>query len=131
MSRDTLLDRGRLAAQGGMSDTCTIRRRTGSAVNPTTAVETPTYITVYSGMCRIKMAPAFARPFEVAESHILAIRLEVQLPITVTGLKVRDEFSVITSRHDSDLVGRLFLLRDLMHMTDATARRVQVIERTD
>lgn len=131
MSRDSVLTRGRTAALVGFSDTCVIRRQTGSTVDPVSAVETPAYQTVYSGPCRLKIAQALADQHEVAEDRTLLLRLEAQLPISVVGLKVRDELSVTASPHDGDLVGRVFLIRDLMHETDATARRVQVVERTD
>ena len=61
---------------------------------------------------------------------MLLLRLEVQLPMTVTGLRVSDEITIDTSAHDPDLVDRVFLVRDLAHKSHATARRVQVTEKT-
>jgi hypothetical protein len=131
MSRDALLARGRAAALAGMSDTCLIRRVVSSVVDAFTGAETPTYSTIYSGGCRIKQARAESVNVEVAGDHLLLLRLEVQLPVTVVGLEVRDQVTITASPHDADLVGRTFLVRDLMHMTDGTSRRIQVVERTD
>ena len=47
------------------------------------------------------------------------------------GLEVNDEITITASVNDADLVGRVFLVRDLMHKTHPTARRVGVVERTD
>jgi hypothetical protein len=38
--------------------------------------------------------------------------------------------TITASVNDPDLVGRVFLIRDLFHKTEPTARRVGVIERT-
>jgi hypothetical protein len=130
MSRDALLARGRAAALAGMTDSCTIRRVVSSSVDPFTGAETPTYSTLYTGACRVQQSIAQADPHDVGEDHVLLLRLEFQLPISVTGLKVRDEITVTASPHDPDLVGRPFLVRDLFHKTDATSRRVQATERT-
>lgn len=131
MSRETVLARGRAAALAGMTDTCTIRRPSGSSVDTFSGVETVTYDTLYTGPCRVKHANAMAEAHDVAEDHVLLLRLEIQLPISVTGLQVRDLVTITASSHDADLTGRNFVIRDLMHMTDATARRVQAVERTD
>jgi hypothetical protein len=67
---------------------------------------------------------------DVGEDSLLLLRLEVQLPMTVTGLEVGDEITITAAARDADLVGRVFRIHDLAHKTDATARRVQCIERT-
>lgn len=132
MSRDSALARGRTAADLGMVDACTIRRRTGQTSDPVTGDAVPTYLSPdpYTGKCRVQQASlAQAAQQDVGEDFLLILRLEVQLPIAVTGLAVDDEVTITASR-DADLVGRVFLIRDLFHKTDATARRVGVIERT-
>lgn len=132
MSRDSVLTRGRTAAEAGMVDACTIRRITGRSTNLTTGAVTPTYLSPdpYAGKCRIQQKQATATREEAGEDHLLMLRLEVQVPMTVTGLEVGDEITVTASAHDADLVGRVFLIHDLAHKTHATARRVQCIERT-
>ena len=130
MSRATVLARGRVAAEAGFVDSCTIRRITGSTTDPNSGVITPTYSTLYIGKCRVQQAQAQAPPTDAGEAYLLLLRLEVQLPMTVTGLRVSDEITIDTSAHDPDLVDRVFLVRDLAHKSHATARRVQVTEKT-
>lgn len=129
MSAASVLARGRAAAEGLMVDACTIRRITGESTGPG-GVVTPTYSTLYTGKCRIQQSKADAQQQEVGEAYALMLRLEVQLPMSVTGLRAEDEVTVTASAHDADLIGRVFLIRDLAHATHKTARRVQVQERT-
>jgi len=129
MSRASALARGQAAALASMVDACTIRRRTGEATNPDTSVITPTWASLYAGVCRVQQSLAQADQHDVGEDFQLRLRLVVQLPVTVTGLQVNDEITITSSR-DADLVGRVFLIRDLFHKTDETARRVGVTERT-
>lgn len=51
--------------------------------------------------------------------------------MSVVGLEAGDEITITAATFDADLTGRLFKIRDLMHKTHATARRVQIIEKTD
>lgn len=130
MSRDSVLARGRAAAEGGMVDACVIRRVTGDTSDPDTGVETPTYATVYTGKCRVQQHQATADQQDIGEDHLLLLRIEVQLPMSATGLEVGDEVTMTASVHDADLVDRVFVVHDLAHKTEATARRVQCVERT-
>lgn len=129
MSRQQLLEEARAFALEGMVDTCTIRRVTGETTNAD-GVITPTYTVLYSGVCRIQQQQPYAERKDVGEAYLLALRLEVQLPMTVTGLEPDDETTIDTSLMDADLPGRVFVVRDLAHKTDATSRRVQCQEIT-
>lgn len=130
MSRAALLARARAAAQAGMADTCTIRRRAGETTDENSGVVTPTWDDLYAGKCRVQQAIAQAAQHDVGEDYLLQMRLDVQLPMAVTGLAVGDEIT-ITASQDPDLVGRVFRVRDLFHKTDASSRRVGATERTD
>lgn len=129
MSAASVLARGRAAAELLMVDACTIRRKTGESTGAG-GVVTPTYSTLYAGKCRVQQAAAQAQQQDPGEAYVLMLRLEVQLPMSVTGLQTEDEVTITASAHDPDLVGRVFLIRDLAHATHKTARRVQVLERT-
>lgn len=129
MSRTSVLARAQAAAERRMFDACTIRRITGAVADPDTGRETPTYTVLYTGKCRIQQATAQAQREDVGEDHQLLLRLEVQLPTSVTGLQVGDQVTV-TSSLDADLVGRTFRAHDLAHKTEVSARRVQCLERT-
>ncbi len=129
MSAAEVLARGRAFAAELLVDECTIRRRTGEATGPG-GVVTPTHEVLYQGKCRVQQAAATASSSDVGEDMLLMLRLEVQLPMSVTGLRVEDEVTVDTSAHDPDLPGRVFVVKDLAHKSHATARRVGVVERT-
>lgn len=130
MSRASVLARGRAAAEAGMVDTCTVSRVTGETTDENTGAVTPTRSTLYTGACRVQQRTASSSPAEAGESYALMLALEVQLPMSVTGIKTEDEITITASVHDADLVGRVFLVRSLAHKSHATARRVGVVERT-
>jgi hypothetical protein len=130
MSRATVLKRGQLAAEAGMVDACAIRRRTGSVTDRDTGASTPTYAALYSGPCKVQNSRAEAGRSDVGEDYLLLLRLEVHLPMSVTGLQAGDEIVITAAAHDADLPGRVFRIHDLAHKTFATARRVGVIEKT-
>lgn len=130
MSRASALTRGRKAAAAGMVDACTIRRRTGVTVDDNTGEDTVTWQDLYAGKCRVQQKSAQAQERSPGEDEQLLIAEEVQLPILVTGLQVRDEITITAAAHDPALVGTVFLVRDLFAKTHPTARRVGVTRRT-
>lgn len=135
MSRASALARGRLAAELGMGDTCTIRRVTGETFDAFSGVPVKTYRSPdpYAGKCRVQQTRGESTQEDAGEDFFRLLRLELQLPISVVGLELNDEVTItaVGPRRDPDLVGRVFLIRDLMHKTDATSRRPQIVERTD
>lgn len=130
MSRASVLARGRLMAEAGMIDACSVRRLTGVTTNPDTGARTPTYATLYTGKCRVQQHQAVAREEDSGQDFLLLLQIEVQLPMAVTGLQVGDEITIAASVNDADLPGRVFRVHDLAHKSEATARRVQCTERT-
>jgi hypothetical protein len=129
MSATSVMLQGRARAEALMQDTCVIRRRSGETTDENTGEVTPTYTQLYNGRCRVQQRVANASPAEAGEAYALMLALEVQLPMSVTGLRTEDEI-VITESLDPDLVDRVFVIRALAHKTHATARRVGVVERT-
>lgn len=130
MSRASALARGRAMAELGMVDACVIRRVTGTATDDFSGTVTPTYADLYTGKCRVQQHQATADTKDVGEDQQFLLRIEVQLPMSVTGLRVGDEITMTSSASDPDLPGRMFRIHDLAHKTEATARRVQCVERT-
>jgi hypothetical protein len=132
MSRATVLARGRVAAEAGMVDACTIRRNTGETTDPFSGETSDTYVELYDGKCRFQQSGGGARANQqdAGEAYLLLQQVEVQLPISVTGLMVGDVVTITAAGRDEDLVGRVLRIRDLMTKTDSTARRVQVEEIT-
>lgn len=121
---------GQRLAERLMTDACLIRRRTGEYTDPSTGVITPTYATVYEGKCRVQQQTTQATEAKPGGAHLLILRLELQVPIAVTGVEVADEVKVTASLADPDLTGRTLYVRDLAHKSQATSRRFQVMERT-
>lgn len=130
MSADVLTAQGRARAESLMVDTCTIRRQTDVATDENTGQTTPIFTELYDGKCRVQQRVANATSAEAGEAYALLLALEVQLPMSVTGLQTEDQITITESVNDPDLEGRVFLIRSLAHKTHATARRVGVVERT-
>jgi hypothetical protein len=133
MSRSSVLAHGRAKAEAGMADACTIRRRnTGGTTDPVTGYPTQAYTQLYSGKCRVQQITGTSRPHNVGEDFVLISRIDVQVPVVGSeGLAVNDEITITAAVNDADLVGRVFLVHDLAHKSEATARRVACTERTD
>lgn len=132
-SRASALARGQVVAELGMVDACTIRRPNGATTTDDfSGTVTPAYDSpdLYTGKCRVQQHQATANQQDVGEDYLLLLRLEVQVPVMVIGLKVGDLITITASVHDADLVGRTFLVHDLAHKSEPTARRVQCTERT-
>ncbi|MEU1240046.1 DUF6093 family protein [Micromonospora parva] len=127
---DAVLARGRAAAEALMVDQCVVRRDNGTTYDPETGYPTPNTTEVYAGKCRIQQQTASAGQRDVGEATVLLLRLEVQLPMSVVGVRVDDVVEVTASVHDPDLPGRRFRVRELAHKTHATARRLGVEELT-
>lgn len=130
MSRASVLAAGQAIALASMVDTCVIKRRGADTMDPFSGTSTTPLTTLYTGQCRVQAARAEAFEHDAGQDFLLLLRLEVQLPVSVTGLEVADEITITAATHDPDLVGRVFRIHDLMHKTEPTARRVQVTERT-
>lgn len=132
MNLDATLARGRAAAERLMVDTVTIDRWDGTYTNnETTGAQTKNYgAALYNGKARIQQNAAVSQEDAGAGRVVTTLRLELQVPVTVTGLKVDDRVTVDASVGDADLVGRVFRVSDLHHKTHATARRVAIEEVT-
>lgn len=128
MSADSVLIRAQAAALALMVDSCVITRLSSTASNPETGSTLSVYTTIYSGVCRIQQRSILARAFNVAEAEVYMVRLELHLPVSVTGVLADDVVAVTASRHDPDLLTHSFRTRELGHKTYASARRFELIE---
>lgn len=136
------LARMRAAAETLMVDTVTIDRWDGTtSIDENTLAETKNYAApLYgptvntdsgrNGRARIQQHAAVSDEEAGPGRTVTTLRLELQLPITVTGLQVDDRVVVDAAVHDPDLVGREFRISDLHHKTHATSRRVAIEEIT-
>jgi len=128
MSATSITLRGRTAAEALMVDTCQIQRVASLATDPDTGVVTPTYSTVYTGKCRLKLAVAVARPLTVGEAQEFTQHPILSLPATTTGILVDDILTVTASLLMPILVGRVFHLRAVPGQTHMTAARFEIFE---
>lgn len=128
MSRETVLARAQAAALASMVDAGRIRHKTGEATDAVGNV-TPTYAVVYAGPCKVQQQKGIARPANVGEAEVFLSRLELHIPMSVTGVS-SDDVLDLTASADPDLLGRLFHVRELAHKTWASARRYSIVEVT-
>lgn len=131
MSRESVLARGRVAAEVGMVDAVTIRRTTGVSTNDQTGAVTPVQTVIYTGKARIQQSIAMGQRVESGEASLVVLRLELQLPVaTSTAVDRGDIVTVDSAVNDASLPGRTFVIRDLHHKSEATARRMTCEEVT-
>lgn len=131
MSRESALALGRAAAEVGMTDACTTRRKAaGTTYDDATGNTTPTWTAVYSGPCRMKQPAAQANNSNVGEAAVLLQQPEVHLPMSAALHRPGDEITITASVNDPASVGRVFLVRAVPAHSAATARRYGVTERT-
>jgi hypothetical protein len=128
MSIESALARGRAAAEALQVDACVIKRKAGETT--VAGVITPTYSTLFTGKCRVQIRSQAGQGQNVGEAYLVVERHEVQLPITVTGLQEGDQITIVGSALDPDLVGRVFVVRDVLRKSHLTSRRVTVTEAT-
>lgn len=130
MSATTAILAGRRAAENLMLDTCTVKRVTGTSTDDNTAAVTPTYSTVYSGLCKLQR-PAAAGRRDIAEDSVAVAPLELHLPISGSaGIQTDDVVTVTASQLDADNVGKVFRIAGPARGTFRTARRLPVTEVT-
>lgn len=123
-------------AECQMVDTCTITRAGVGAgtFNPTTGQYdgADARITVYSGRCRVQIKSVIASSAsDAGERQVTAQEFELQLPVVGTELvSVNDVAEMLTASMDASLVGRKFTVAARHEKSQATARRLRVIEVT-
>ncbi|MFV2143218.1 DUF6093 family protein [Isoptericola sp. G70] len=131
MAAADLVRRGRAAAARYMAKTGTVvelGRNTG-ALDPVTYE--PIMTIVYSGPGRVQTYEPHERDVEVGGGSVTVQRYSVHLPVGPFAPEVGDQIEVIASPLDPNLVGRLFLVRALMHKSAATAYRLGVDDTDD
>ena len=130
MSGSSITLRGRQKALELMQDSCTVQHLTGSSTDQETGAITPTYSTVYSGVCKVQQSAPAANPTDVGEAAVFVGQLTLHLPVTTaTALVAPDDLVTVTACVlDASLVGKTFRLRGPAHKSYATARRFPLIE---
>jgi hypothetical protein len=124
-----ILARGRQVAEQLMTDTCTITRVTGQTLNETTGQYVDATSTIYTGKCRVQLRNMTVASLPLSgDRQVVALQLEVSIPLSSTAPKVGDKVTVTASQNDPALVSRVFRVREEMHKSHATARRIVVHE---
>ena len=129
MNLSGVLSRGRAAAELIMTDACSFTRVTGQTIDEEDGTYTDTTSTVYAGKCRVQVRNMAVAALPLSgERQVVAMQLEVSIPVTATEPQVGDIATITASANDDALVGRKFRVREEMHKSHATARRVVVQE---
>lgn len=110
-----------------MTDTCLIRRRTGTTTDPLTGVVSDVWSTVWSGPCKVQEQRADARRAEAGDRVVIIGRPELHIPIAARGVRI-DDVAEITEALDPENVGRTFRIAELPAGSQKTARRFPVEE---
>lgn len=129
---------GRALIESLMTDTCTITRVDPDAPAPEMDPDTleypdPTRITVYTGKCRIQIKSVIATSTDsdAGERQATTQEFELQLPVDGTGsVSITDVAEMTAAALDDSLVGRKFTIVARHEKSQATARRLRVIEVT-
>lgn len=119
---------GRVAAEALMVDECTITRA-GTGAGPidegTGVVTPPAPTVVYSGPCRVQRpGTSSSRQADTGGYEVGVDTLLVQLPISASGVKRGDDFTVtaVGDLTDPDLLGLTAEVRANLCKTHATKR---------
>lgn len=123
-----VLRMGRRFALAKMRDTCRIVRYT-QVWDEATLGNVASGEVVYEGPCGLLLpyrAPTEASAPGQAQTAQLA---RLSLPVdTSLGIRDQDEVVYLTSESDPDLPGKKFKVVGYAHQSDATARRIPVME---
>jgi hypothetical protein len=124
-----LVEAGRAAAEALMVDACTITRAgAAGAFNPITGGYGSSSTSVYVGKCRVQIRSASVSTPEFGGQAVVVQQVELQVPMSVLGVRPGDTVTVTASQRDPDLVGRVYTVSAPFAKTDATARRLRVEE---
>jgi hypothetical protein len=128
---------GRALIESLMVDTCIITRAgTGKgAFNEATGqYATPARQTIYTGKCRFQSAGIANAASTVVDAGDRAADVqggELQLPVVGSAdVAVNDVVELTSAPADPDRVGRKYNVSTRMEKTDATARRLRLLEVT-
>lgn len=121
-----------------MLDTCTVTRTdpdaTQGPIDPDTGQYPPlARITVYSGKCRVQIKSVIASSSDASAGERVGTvqEFELQLPVDGTDtVAVNDVAEMLTCALDDSLTGRKFTVAARHEKSQATARRLRVIETT-
>lgn len=125
---DSLMARGRSAAERLMVDECEVRKATGQTIDPDTGKNVTQYAEVYTGKCKVQTSGGVGGDTTDTGTVINEWLERVDFPWATQGLGP-DMVVEITSSNDPNLVGHKFrLVSPQSQKTHATAQRWNVKE---
>ena len=110
-------------------DEATISRRTGAPIfNPDTNTYTYPTVSIYSGVCLIRMAEAFQQEeVQAGQTESSVTRFLAKFPVD-TPAELGDVVTVLDSTFDAGLVGRELVVVDVQHDGWQISRRLVLEE---
>jgi len=118
----------RRKAESLMTDRCIVRRRVpGDVLNEETGQYEPTFVTVFTGPCRIKSNSAAVSENNYEAQIVIEQQMSLSLPLEGSaGVAPGDVAELTESAMDPDSVGKTFRIAGVSLATFATARRFPV-----
>lgn len=124
MSISDLVYAARESAAGLRTDTCVVRRKSGSTFDESTGTYVDAYVEVWSGACRVKPRNLATREVEAGERLVSLHTYVVSLTIDVATVRVGDVLEVLTSETDPALPGTVMRVQDVTKGSQISARRL-------
>lgn len=130
MSVSDIVAAGRALAEALMLDSCTIRRRIGTTIDPNTGREVAAYgPPIYTGPCRVRMMGASGADVHAPQEPATQDQLVVAVPAASTPAQA-DDILTITASTDAALQGRQLRVESFFGQTYSTQRRYVCEEST-
>ena len=107
------------------TDSCVVKRRTGTVLNQTTGVNEPTYTTNYSGPCLVR--PLSAAAVNAGQELVATRGYTVFIPYTEDD-QLPEDLVDITSATDTFLTGKTIVVTNVEGDTYVTTRRLDCEE---
>lgn len=133
MSRDSAIRRGRIVAEDGLTDKCTVRRATGNTVrDPETYEDVPEMAVIHTGLsCKVKFSGTEPHAVQTPGQTVVKSSPEWHVPMPTLGVLTDDVVtidSVDADSGDPDMVGKTYRVAGPFAGTYATARRFPIEE---
>lgn len=101
------------------TDSCVIKRQTGTTLNQTTGKYEPTYDTIYSGPCLVR--PITASDVVIGQEQVGVLGYNTFLPYTEAD-EAKGDLVDVTSATDTRLTGKQFVVTSVDADTYITKR---------
>lgn len=136
MSRESTLLAGKQAAEEAFVDTVVFKRLTGHTFSETTGKDEPTYLTLFTSPCKLKvgavrsLVPAASEVGNEAGREITSLRSFIHIPVSAPPVQANDIATMtgVGSYTDPQILGRVYKVIAPIRHTHGTARRFAIEE---